>query len=183
MVDCGVPFFKIKEYLYDIKYLIITHIHSDHVKKSTLDHIKKMFPKIKIIGNHEVHQVFGVHIISNATFPIEVPGYTFWPFLLEHDVLTYGYTWEHNNLSIIYATDTSSLEYAPDQKYDFFFLESNHDEKKVEAILKNPNQYGYNAYAGAKRHLSTQQCKLFYFLHRRSRESKLIELHKSSRFY
>ena len=183
MIDCGVPFNKIKNYLYDVKYLILTHVHTDHVRGSTLHYIKKNFPKLTIIGNHEVHQVYGVGVISNATFPIEVEGYTFTPFECVHDVLTYGYTWEYEGLSIIYATDTSSLENAPDLKYDFLFLESNHDEKKVEKILENKNQFGYDAYSGAKRHLSTQQAKAFYYLHRRNKDSQFIELHQSSRFY
>jgi phosphoribosyl 1,2-cyclic phosphodiesterase len=183
LIDCGVPFAKIKEHLYDVKYLLLTHVHSDHIRPSTLDAIKKLFPKIIIIGNHEVHQLYEVNIIANAGFPVVTDDYTFTPFLCPHDVLTYGFTWEVEGQSIIYATDTTTLENAPNLKYDYFFIESNHCEKKVEAILENPNRYGYNAYAGAKRHLSTQQARTFYFTHRRSRESQLIELHRSSRFY
>ena len=41
MVDCGVAFKRLKEYLYDIKYLLLTHIHSDHIKPTTLKRIKK----------------------------------------------------------------------------------------------------------------------------------------------
>lgn len=184
MIDCGVPFKQIKDYLYDIKYLLITHIHSDHVRVGTLEAIKKLFPKITIIGNHEVHQTFGVHIIANTTFPIETDDYIFKPFECVHDVLTYGYTWEFEGLSILYATDTSSMENAPDEKFDFIFIESNHCENKVEMILKHPrNEFGYNAYAGAKRHLSTQQSRAFYYTHRRNKDSQFIELHQSSRFY
>ena len=29
MVDCGVPFKDIQDHLYDVKYLLITHSHSD----------------------------------------------------------------------------------------------------------------------------------------------------------
>lgn len=183
MIDCGVPFNKIKEYLYDIKYLLLTHIHTDHIRPATLQNIKKLFPKIQIIGNHEVHQMFGVHIIVNASFPIETDDYTFTPFECEHDVLTYGYVWEYEGLSIIYATDTSHLDNAPKIKYDYLFIESNHCEKKIEMIRFNQKKFGYNAYAGAKRHLSTQKAKAFYYGHRRSTESQFIELHQSSRFY
>lgn len=183
MVDCGVPFKDIKAYLYDVKYLLLTHIHTDHIRETTLNNIKRMFPRIQIIGNYEVHQLFGVNIVINASFPIETDDYIFTPFECEHDVLTYGYTWEYEGLSIIYATDTSSMENAPETKYDYFFIESNHDEKKVEMILKNGTNYGYDAYGGAKRHLSTQKAKAFYYTHRRNRDSQFIELHQSSRFY
>lgn len=183
MVDCGLPFNKIKEYLYEIKYLLLTHTHSDHIKPTTLNAIKKLFPKITVIGNHEVHQVFGVDIIANADYPIETDDYVFTPFLCEHDVLTYGFIFDVDDKSVLYATDTSSMEHAPDKKYDYIFIESNHCENKIETILKNPNKFGYNAYAGAKRHLSTQQAKNFFYTHRKDRQSHFIELHQSKRFY
>lgn len=182
MVDCGLPFSKIKDYLYGIKYLLITHIHSDHIKKSTLQSIRRFFPKIKVIGNYEVHQLYNVDIIANAMFPIVVEDYTFVPFLCDHDVLTYGYTWSANNYELIYATDTSSLANVPEGQFDYFFIESNHDEHKLNEVLKN-TKIKYNAYLGGKRHLSTQQAKGFYYSRRKNKESQFIELHKSSRFY
>lgn len=181
MVDCGVGFKKIKDELYDIKYLLLTHVHSDHIKLSTLKSIKQLFPRITIVGNYEVHQKFGVDVVCNAGFDVSVDDYIFKPFECEHDVLTYGYTWQFNGLSILYATDTSTMSNAPKQKYDYFFLESNHDEKKIEQI--DMNKYGYNAYLGAKRHLSTRQAKGFYYTNRRNKDSVWVELHKSSRFY
>jgi hypothetical protein len=41
----------------------------------------------------------------------------------------------------------------------------------------------YSPYLSGKRHLSTQQAKAFWYMHRRSADSELIELHKSARFY
>lgn len=183
MVDCGVPFKTIKNHLYDIKYLLITHIHSDHVRITTLKSIKKLFPKITIIGNYEVFQEYGVSIIANAGFEIETKDYTFIPFECVHDVLCYGYTWNWNGIDIIYATDTNTLEHAPKKKYDYFFIESNHDEKKLETIAGQYATRGYDPIKNAKRHLSTQDAKAFYYLNRKSKDSEFIQLHKSSRFY
>jgi phosphoribosyl 1,2-cyclic phosphodiesterase len=182
MVDCGVPFNKIKDDLYHIKYLLITHIHSDHLNKVTLERIMRKFPTIKIIGNYEVHQAFHTHVIANSGFPIETDDYIFIPFECEHDVLTYGYTFEVDGLQVIYATDTSTLENAPDQKYDYFFIESNHDEQKLKDAI-NEYKGSYSPFLSGKRHLSTQAARAFFYLHRRSRDSQLIELHKSTRFY
>lgn len=182
MVDCGVPFSKIKDELYTIKVLLLTHIHSDHIRVATLQKIKVMFPKIRIIGNYEVAQIYGVHMVSNSTYPVEVAGYTFVPFDCVHNVVTQGFTWVVNGLHVIYATDTSSLKHAPKGEYDYLFLESNHDEKKLEAAGRRVTG-GYNPFLSGKRHLSTKDCKTFYYLNRRSRESELIELHKSERFY
>ena len=46
MVDCGVPFSKIKKQLYDIKYLLITHTHGDHSNIKTLQQITAQFPNL-----------------------------------------------------------------------------------------------------------------------------------------
>lgn len=186
MVDCGVPFKNIKEHLYGVSTLLLTHIHSDHIKPTTLKNIVVMFPHIKIFGNYEVCQVFDEYPITcvNENVPFEDDGIEYTPFRGLHDVLTYGFTWVNDGTSIIYVTDTSSLAHAPEGSYDMLFLESNHDEKKVEKLLVDGDKrFGYNVYAGAKRHLSTQKAKSFYYMNRRSTESKFIELHQSSRFY
>lgn len=182
MVDCGIAFNKLKDYLYDVKYLIITHIHQDHLKLKTLTQISSQFPRIKIIGNYEVHQVFPCHYIANSGFNIETEDFVFTPFQGFHDVLVYGYVWTDSGNRIIYCTDTSSLEEAPDGLYDYFFLESNHDENKLEEARGKPVN-GYDPYLSGKRHLSTQQCKAFFYMHRSNPNAELIELHKSTRFY
>jgi ribonuclease BN (tRNA processing enzyme) len=182
MFDCGVAFSKIKEYLYDVKYLILTHTHSDHINKQTLIQIMKKFPTIEIIGNYEVSQAWIVDRIANAGFNVETEDYIFTPFECLHDVLTYGYVFTKDGKRVIYCTDTGSMENAPDEKYDYFFIESNHDEAKLEAI-RGKKRGSYDPYLSGKRHLSTQQARAFFYMHRRDRDSQLIELHKSSRFY
>lgn len=183
MVDCGVTFKRLKEYLYDIKYLLLTHIHSDHIKPTTLKRIKKEFPHIKVIGNYEIAQLYDVDHIINAGFPMDIDNYTFEAFECVHDVVTYGYTWAFNDNEIIYATDTNSLENAPERKYDYLFLESNYDVEKLELARGKRSKYGYDPYISGLRHLSTKDCKTFYYLNRRDKNSELIELHMSERFY
>ncbi|SEN20242.1 MBL fold metallo-hydrolase [Paenibacillus sp. OV219] len=184
MIDCGVPFKTIKEHLYGVSTLLLTHIHSDHIKEATLKNIVIMFPHIKIYGNYEVCQVYSEYPITciNEGIPFEDDGITFTPFKAIHDVVTYGYVWVWDGERIIYVTDTADLRNAPVQTYDHFFIESNHSEKKIET-MKFDTRYGYNVYAGAKRHLSTEKAKLFYFMNRASAASTFVELHQSSRFY
>lgn len=182
MVDCGIPFTRMKGKLYDIRYLLLTHIHSDHIKPSTLQRIKELFPKITVIGNYEIAQNYGVDLISNSNYSLETEHYTFLPFECVHNVVTQGFTWSVEDQNIIYATDTSSLKYAPKGLYDYLFLESNHDDKKLREARKHSTK-GYDPFISGKRHLSTKDCKTFYYLNRRSKESELIELHKSERFY
>jgi Cft2 family RNA processing exonuclease len=185
MVDCGVPFKKIKDYLYEVNVLLLTHIHSDHIKETTLKNIVTMFPHIDIYGNYEVAQYFSEYPIKvvNAGVPIMAQNrIVFEAFECLHDVVCYGYVWEDNDDRVIYATDTSDLRNAPEQTYDYFFIESNHDERKLMQ-LADSRSFGYNVIAGAKRHMSTQTAKTFYYMHRKDKDSKFVELHMSSRFY
>lgn len=184
MVDCGVAYTKLKDHLYDVKYLLITHIHSDHLRKSTFNYIKKHFPHIKTIGNYDVAQTVDVHYIINAGFELLTDDYVFNAFKCVHDVETYGFYWVQDGYNIIYATDTSNMNFAPkDIPFDYLFLESNHDEKKLEAVRNRHRELGYDAYSGGKRHLSTRKSREYYFVNRRDNEAEHIELHKSERFY
>lgn len=182
MIDCGVPLGKIKKKLYKIKTLLITHTHGDHINRATYTTIRKQFPRIKTIGNHEVHQLHGVDIISNPGVEIERGDTVYLPFNAPHDVENHGYAWSVSGLRVIYATDTWSLEEAPEGPYDWCFLESNHDESKVELIIGKTHK-GYEAWKSSYRHLSTQKAKGFYYTHRRDKDSVLVELHRSEQFY
>ena len=184
MFDCGIPFSTIRQKLYKVRYLLITHTHSDHLNANTFHKIIKEFPRIKTIGNwHVSYQVPLNQIIGSETV-LEFKDRTIEAFECVHDVPTTGFVVRLKDHNLIYATDTNSLEHAPDIKYDYFFIESNHDEKIIEAIRSTSRKvYGYDAWKGAMRHLSTQKSKAFYYTHRKDKESQWIELHKSERFY
>lgn len=184
MFDCGLPYSKIRKYLYKIKYLFLTHVHSDHINSKTLMRLKKDFPRIEVIGNHDVYEIFGVDTIVGDQTVLMMKDRTVHSFPCPHDVICHGFAIEMENINLIYATDTTTLKHAPELKYDYLFIESNHDENKINAIRDNSRQkYGYDAWQGAMRHLSTQQSKAFYYINRRGPDSEWIELHKSNRFY
>lgn len=183
MVDCGVPFSKMKEDLYEVRYLLITHTHSDHIKPATLKKIKEMFPKILILGNYDVAQRYGVDIIVNPTYPVHTDDYKFIPVKGVHDVPVCGYEWEVDGKKVCYMTDTNTYQYFENAPYDYFFIEANYDEKKLNEIAKNFAVRGYDPLLSAHRHSSVQQAKGFYYSNRRNKDSLFIELHKSSRFY
>lgn len=193
LVDCGVPYKRIKKALYHVDYLLITHKHRDHIIKRTYELIRKDFPNITVITNLEVAKFVNddVDYVIGLREPLEVGEYTFEAFKCVHDVMTYGYFWSWTDpeteevKNIIYATDTHDYRYAPvEEKFDYLFLEANHDEQKLNAIRYNARKkYGYDAYGNGLRHASTQICKGYYYMHRKDKDSELIELHKSERFY
>lgn len=184
LVDIGLPYSRVKDDLYLVDTLLITHRHTDHVRKSTYERLRREFPSITVISNWEVAALFDVDIICNAGYPVESGGVTYTPFEGRHNALCYGYTWKIGDADIIYATDMKDYRGAPEGKtYDYMFLESNHDIHKLNAVAGSKKGYGYDAYGAGIMHCSSQSCLAFYYTHRKGAESELIELHKSSRFY
>lgn len=184
LFDCGVSYSKIRESLYNINYLFITHRHTDHLNLTTYQKIRKEFPRIKTIGNYDLENWIHLDEIVGDSTTIKEKDRLIQSFKCVHDVPCSGFVVTKDEKSLIYATDTNSLEHAPKIKYDYFFIESNYDEKKIELIRNNAKKvYGYDAWEGAMRHLSTQQSRVFYYMNRKDKDSLWVELHKSGRFY
>lgn len=184
LFDCGVSYKKLEMELYSIRYLLITHTHTDHINMNTFNHIVKKFPRITIIGNWDVARKVKVDEIVGDMTTLKMNDRVIQSFANVHDVPCHGFAISMNGLNIIYATDTNTLENAPKWKYDMLFIESNHDENKIQQIQSNSKKlYGYDAWRGALRHLSTQKSKAFYYMNRRNKDSMWVELHKSKRFY
>ena len=183
MIDCGIAFNKMKEDLYKCDTLLITHAHGDHIKKSTLLKIMDEFPRIKIYGNYDVaYQYPTVSVIGSKSFKLR-DGTLITPFEGTHDVPVTYFVIQKDDLNIIYATDTCEVENYLGIKFDYVFLESNYDEIKLKMSAKHYKRKGYDPTESSLRHLSTKQCKIFYYLNRRNKDSVLIELHMSERFY
>lgn len=183
MFDCGIPYKDMKEELYKVDSLFITHSHSDHVKPATLAAIHKDFPRIKVYANANVAYQFDVDVVVGTAKIKLKKNRVVIPFDGVHDVPVTGYIIQMKKMNILYMTDTSIVKMPEDFPLDYVFLESNHDENKLRAMAKQYRRRGYNPLESSLRHLSTQKCKEFYFIHRRNKDSKLIELHMSHRFY
>lgn len=183
MFDCGVPFNHMRDDLYKVDTLLITHSHSDHVKSSTFDRIRSEFPMIKIYANADVAYQYDVDkVVGTAAFKLK-GGRIVIPFDGVHDVPVTGYIVKMKGLNFLYMTDTARVRPPVEIPLDYIFLESNFDERKLKEESKRYKRHGYDPYMSVTRHLSTQKCKEFYFLNRRSKDSVLVELHQSKRFY
>lgn len=183
MFDCGIPFKEMKEDLYLCDSLFITHSHGDHIKEATLKAIRKEFPRIKVYANAHVAYQYDVDVIVGSAKVKLTGNRLIIPFDGVHDVPVTGYIIQTNGLNILYMTDTARVELPEDIPLDYVFLESNYDETTIYQLAKQYRTRNYNPLESSLRHLSTQKCKEFYYVHRRDKDSKLIELHQSHRFY
>ena len=183
MFDCGIPFGRMKEDLYKVDTLLITHAHSDHVREPTFNRIRKEFPAVKVYANADVAYRYEVDNVI-GTHPFKLRGKrTVIPFDGVHDVPVTGFIIQMKRMNILYMTDTAKVNPPGDFPLDYIFLESNFDERKLREQAKQYKRHGYDPYLSVTRHLSTQKCKEFYYVHRRGPDSVLIELHQSRRFY
>ena len=185
MIDCGIPFSHMEEDLYKVDSLLITHSHNDHIKEGTLNKIRKEFPRITVYANYDVAYRYKVDVVVGTSKIKLRRKRQIWPFNGVHDVPVTGYLIFMNGLNIIYMTDSSRVKIPDDDMlFDYVFLESNYNRETIKQMSKQYRRKSYNPYeSSVLRHLSTQDCKEFYYTHRRNEESKLIELHQSSRFY
>lgn len=184
LIDCGIPYKDLRETLYKVDTLLITHSHTDHVKDATLERIQKEFPHIKTYANYDVAYRYDIDTVV-STEPVRLKRKRIIiPFPGAHNVPVTGFVIKMKGLVILYMTDSSKVEPPEGLVYDYVFLESNYDERKIKELSKKYKRKGYDPYTDSlTRHLSTQKCKEFYYVNRRSEESVLVELHQSSRFY
>ena len=189
MIDCGIPFKRMKPELYKCHYLLITHDHGDHVSKPTLKSIVKQFPNIEIYSTYKVARLDDtVTAINTDYLPIILGKTEMYAIQVPHDAVCYAYVLRFGDLDVIYSTDLASTkeleEFSDGQKirYDYTFLEANYDSAKLR-MLGDTWHGQYNAYVSSStRHLSKDDSLRFYTKYKKN-GGEYIELHKSRRFY
>lgn len=93
MVDCGVPFSKLKSYFRQIKLLLLTHIHSDHFNKKTIKKLIDLRPTLYVCcGQWLVQELVNIGVPKKniIILPLDVEQdygkYLITPFYAKHDV-------------------------------------------------------------------------------------------------
>lgn len=201
MIDAGLGDKDIGSALDEIDYLLITHRHGDHLNLGALKKLHKRKPwkldkclyvnedvKQKIIESHNTRFDYvpkDEHIIGNESiFQLETDEYTYEveTFKLEHDVENQGFViTREDGLTMVYATDTNTMKYAPHREYDYIVVEANYDEDKIfDAMLSENFEDRFRASRNF-RHLSIQQFKEFVRTHRHTK-TEIYALHESGAF-
>lgn len=168
MLDCGLPYKKIKKYLKDIKMIFISHRHTDHLLPTCIKQIAYNFPTIKFVYNAEDLQITHT-LILNGILPKNCYGIVqnSWFDLgickikleeLYHDVLNSACHLEINNKKLLYVTDTSRIDHIVAKNYDYYLIEANyHSREEIEQKIKESEEKGEFTYL--KRVLYTHLCE------------------------
>lgn len=128
LIDVGISYKEIKEkvarYGYDVsdvKHVLITHEHEDHIKS------------INSFSNAKIYSLKDINVANVQLEKFEevnVNGFDVIALPLSHDVKCCGYVIGSDNEKLVYMTDTGYVNYK-NKKYitnaDYYIFESNHN--------------------------------------------------------
>ena len=174
MIDCGLPYSKIKENLVGVNHILLTHIHGDHFNKTTIrkiaaNHENIMFVCCEWLKDDLLNITDENRIIVVDVGDIYSPyGYRYEisPILAYHDVPNCGYRIMKDGWKHLHITDTSTLEGITAYGYDSASIECNHHRGKALELIEQAKEDGeFSHLPGAiNSHLSVEEviefCKI-----------------------
>lgn len=166
LVDCGVPYKKLKPYVKDLRLVLLTHAHGDHFNKATIQRLAFDRPALRFGGcQWMIRPLMDAGIdpiridLYKCGFWTAYPGFYLSPIHLTHNVENCGYRLDDGHSRALYATDTGTMDGIEAKNYDLYFLEANHRRADLEARIAEKQAAGEYAYeiGAAQNHLSYEQ--------------------------
>lgn len=185
LIDAGLPYIRIEPYMDKIKLCLLTHIHGDHFKASTVRRMALEKPRMRFgCGKWMVKPLVDAGVAKTqidilAESKVNAYGIcNVIPVLLSHDVPNYGYKLHFENGKVFYATDTGSLDGISAKGYDLYLCESNYQEDELRERMDAKLAEGRYAYEQrtVRYHLSKQQCDDWLYRNM-GRNSEYVYLH------
>lgn len=170
LLDCGIPFIKLKDYYRSLKLVFISHIHSDHFNKITVKRLAKERPTLRFaVGPFLVDELLKCGVSKKNIDILKIgkrlayKEFSIQPVLLYHDVDNYGIRVFLDGKKVLYATDTRTLEGIKAKNYDLYFVEANYNTKDLKERIKSKRRKGNFIYESRveNTHLSLEQCNSF----------------------
>ncbi len=171
LLDAGISFKKLEELIdpSKLKYVLLTHIHSDHYIPATVR---------KLMVNTDAEIVCGIWlandlitrgvpedriIIVENRYRYKLGDYQIAPVKAYHDVPNIGYRIVKDGHRHFHMTDTVTLDGISAKDYDSCTLECNHCEIAIERLIEQAKEdKEFTHLTGAKNsHLSVQKAAAF----------------------
>lgn len=187
LVDIGVPFKDVEPILEDIKYIVITHRHGDHLNKSTLRRVVSLKPLIRVIIAPYLYEAIEsivpadrIDVINQNVWYMLNDGVKMSTFNLYHNVDNIGLRVYKDDYKIFYATDTYTLEGIEAKNYTHYLVERNYCEDVVADILEKASESGEFTYVkrSMENHLSKQKLELWLVKNNKN-NGEVVYLHES----
>ena len=172
LIDCGVPYKMVEPYIRDIKLGLLTHIHGDHFRPSTVAMLARMRPSLRWCAPAWMAQPLIDAGVMRGCIDVIKPGpqgrlvYCIGDKAvvvaaeeLQHNVPNVGYKLRIGDEWVFYATDTGTLDGISAKNYDMYLIEANHTQMEITQRLMEKLQAGEYAYEykAAENHLSKEQ--------------------------
>ena len=182
----GISFKKIEPYHNGLKLILLTHIHSDHFKKSTIRTLANVHPLLRFGCPQWLYDECLACYIKPSNidaysmdYIYAYKGYKVLPFRLQHNVPNCGYKIQFSNgEKIIYATDTNSIEVEA-KDYDLYLIEANYEDEEIKQRILDKQirgDYIYE-YKTLQNHLSLSKCNEWLYKNMSS-QSQYIYMHQ-----
>lgn len=167
MIDCGVPYKTVSPYMDDIKLVLLTHIHSDHFKASTLKKMAFEKPSLQFGVCSWLLKPLVEAGVSKRQINVLTVNLRYYfgicyviPVEMVHDVPNVGYKLQFKDGKVFYATDTGTLSHVIAKGYDLYLVENNYEDAEIRARMDakiESGQYVYE-YRAMQYHLSKNKC-------------------------
>lgn len=185
LIDCGVSFKALKDVYKDLQIVLLTHIHADHFKRSTIKRLAKERPTLRFgccewLANELVEA--GVSWRNIDVFEIgkvyDYEAFKVSPVKLYHNVPNCGYRIFANGEKAIYATDTEHLQGITAKDYDLYMIEANYTDEDLQERINAKLEAGEYCYElnVANRHLSHEQASE-WLMDNMNEKSEYVFLH------
>lgn len=170
LIDCGMPYKAIKSEVKNLKLVLLSHAHQDHLNKQTIRKLAFERPTLRFgCCKWLVEALVDCNVNKNAIDvyePNEVYDYKLFqisPVELIHDVPNCGYKIHFSNEKVFYATDTNSLDGIDAEGYDLYMVEANYDDTEISERIQRKVSHGDYAYEFGvlNNHLSKAKCDEF----------------------
>lgn len=172
LIDCGVPYKALRGRHPDI--VLLTHEHGDHFRESTVRSLERDHPGLYwfvpsyLLKN--MHMIFPYshpiwkNVVTDPGWgrSVEFGGASFTSFNLFHDAPNVGWVIEDDDgQTMMYATDTASMDGVVLKDLDYYYIEANYDEDELAARIREKEAAGQYCYERRVRntHLSRQQAE------------------------
>lgn len=199
LIDCGVAYKKLELYVKKLKLVLLTHAHGDHFKPSTVRVLHRERPALRfgccewMIGpllnagvdkrmidpyEPELPYIYGSNIGKlDGSFAVRASALPHDAQNCAYHIFLFGKRGEAE--SILYATDTGTLDGIEAKNYDLYLIEANHTQAEIEARAAEKLERGEFSYErrAAANHLSYEQT-MDFLARNAGPNSKYVLLHR-----
>ena len=185
MVDIGVSFKALKDVYKDLKIVLITHEHHDHIKRATVKKLAQERPTLRWACCEWLVPILLECNVSERNIDVleigkiyDYKAFKVSPIKLYHDVPNCGFRLYFGDIKVFYATDTEHLNGIVAKDYDYYFIEANYVTSELEERIRRKAEIGEYSYEmnAARRHLSKEQADAF-LLENAGKHSRYEYLH------